>query len=93
MISREEVEHVARLARLTFSEEELVRLQQELGKIIGYINQLSQLDLSGVEPTFHAVRLINVLRPDEPQPGLTQQEATANGPVVEAGQFVVPRIG
>jgi aspartyl-tRNA(Asn)/glutamyl-tRNA(Gln) amidotransferase subunit C len=93
MISRQEVEHVARLARLRFEEEELSRLQLELGQIIDYIQQLSELDLSGMEVTSHAVALKNVLRPDEPLPGLTQQEATANGPDVERGQFVVPRIG
>ncbi len=93
MISRQEVDHVARLARLRFEEEELARLQPELGQIIDYIQQLSELDLSGLEVTSHAVALKNVLRPDEPLPGLTQEEATANGPDVERGQFVVPKIG
>jgi aspartyl-tRNA(Asn)/glutamyl-tRNA(Gln) amidotransferase subunit C len=93
MISRQEVEHVARLARLRFEEEELARLQLELGQIIDYIQQLSELDLSGMEVTSHAVALKNVLRPDEPVSGLSQDEATVNGPDVERGQFVVPRIG
>jgi len=93
MISRQEVEHVARLARLHFEEEELLRLQSELGRIIGYVEQLAELDLSGLETTSHAVALKNVMRPDEPEPGLSQAEATANGPAIERGQFVVPRIG
>jgi aspartyl-tRNA(Asn)/glutamyl-tRNA(Gln) amidotransferase subunit C len=93
MISRKEVEYVARLARLRFDEDELARLQPELSKIIDYVEQLSELDLSGLEPTFHAVPLKNVLRADEPITGLTQEEAVANGPLVERGQFVVPRIG
>jgi len=93
MISRQEVEHVARLARLHFDEDELARLQPELGRIIEYVRQLSELDLSGLEPTSHAVPLKNVFRADEPVPGLTQEEATATGPDVERGQFVVPRIG
>jgi aspartyl-tRNA(Asn)/glutamyl-tRNA(Gln) amidotransferase subunit C len=93
MISREEVEYVARLARLHFGEEELARLQPELGRIIDYVQQLSELDLSGLEATSHAVSLSNVLRPDEPLPGLTQEEATVNGPLVERGHFVVPKIG
>jgi aspartyl-tRNA(Asn)/glutamyl-tRNA(Gln) amidotransferase subunit C len=93
MISRKEVEYVARLARLRFDEDELARLQPELSKIIDYVEQLSELDLSGLEPTFHAVPLRNVLRADEPITGLTQEEAVANGPLVERGQFVVPRIG
>ncbi len=92
MISRQEVEHVARLARLHFDEEELARLQPELGQIIDYVRQLAELDLSGLEPTSHAVPLKNVLRPDEPVAGLGQDEAVANGPHVERGQFVVPRI-
>jgi aspartyl-tRNA(Asn)/glutamyl-tRNA(Gln) amidotransferase subunit C len=93
MISREEVEHVARLARLRFDEEELAKLQPELGRIIEYVHQLAELDLSGLEPTSHAVPLKNVLREDEPIIGLTQEDAVGNGPDVERGQFVVPRIG
>jgi len=92
MISRQEVQHVARLARLHFDEDELARLQPELGQIIDYVRRLGELDLSGLEPTSHAVPLRNVLRPDEPVEGLTQAEAVANGPDVERGQFVVPRI-
>jgi len=93
MISREEVEYVARLARLHFDEEELARLQPELAQIIGYVEQLSQLDLSGLPATSHAVALKNVLRLDRPIASLSQGEATGNGPVVDRGQFVVPRIG
>ena len=92
MISREEVEHVARLARLGFDEEELAKLQPELGRIIDYVHQLAELDLSGLEPTSHAVPLNNVFREDEPVTGLTQEEAVGSGPDVERGQFVVPRI-
>mgnify|MGYP001052202783 CR=1 FL=1 len=93
MISRQEVEHVARLARLHFEEEELARLQPELSRIIDYVQQISQLDLSGLEPTSYAVALKNVLRPDVPRPGLSHDDALSNGPQVERGQFVVPRIG
>ena len=69
MISRQEVEHVARLARLHFEDEELTRLQPELSQIIDYVQQLAELDLSGLEPTSHAVALKNVFRPDVPEPG------------------------
>lgn len=93
MISRKEVEHVARLARLHFDDEELARLQGELSQIIDYVQQLAELDLSGLQPTSHAVALKNVFRPDVPVQGLTQEEAMSNGPDVERGQFVVPRIG
>ena len=93
MITRQEVEHVARLARLHFDEDELARLQPELDQIIDYVKQLAELDLSGLETTSHAVALKNVLRPDDPMAGLTHEEAMVNGPQVERGQFVVPRIG
>lgn len=93
MISREEVEHVAHLARLRFSEEESERLQAELSRIIDYINQLRELDLAGVPPTAHAVNLTNVFRPDAVEPGLSQAEALANAPAVERGHFLVPRMG
>jgi aspartyl-tRNA(Asn)/glutamyl-tRNA(Gln) amidotransferase subunit C len=68
-------------------------LQPELGQIIDYVHQLAELDLSGLEPTSHAVPLKNVLRPDEPVAELSHEEAMANGPDVERGQYVVPRIG
>jgi aspartyl-tRNA(Asn)/glutamyl-tRNA(Gln) amidotransferase subunit C len=93
MISRQEVEHVARLARLHFDEEELARLQPELSSIIDYVQQLTELNLSGLEPTSHAVALKNVLRSDVPVPGLDHEDAMSNAPEVERGQFVVPRIG
>ena len=93
MITRREVEHVARLARLHFEDEELERLQPELSQIIDYVKQLAELDLSGLEPTSHAVALKNVFRPDVPVSGLTHEEAMSNGPDVERGQFVVPKIG
>ncbi len=93
MISREEVEHVARLSRLHFEEGELARLQAELGTIIDYVRQLAELDLSGLEVTSHAVALKNVLRADEPWTGLSHDDAMVNGPDIERGQFVVPRIG
>lgn len=93
MISREEVLHVARLARLQFTDDELARLQPELGAIIDYVQQLAELDLSGLETTSHAVDVKNVLRPDEPVPSLDHADAMRNGPEVERGQFVVPRIG
>ena len=92
MISREEVEHVARLARLRLDEDELAKLQPELGRILEYVHQLAELDLSGLEPTSHAVPLKNVFRKDESVAGLAQDDAVGNGPDVEQGQFVVPRI-
>ncbi len=93
MISREEVEHVARLARLHLDEEALERMGSELSQIIDYVQQIGELDLAGVEPTMHAVALTNVFREDEIWKGLTQDEALSNAPNVEAGHFAVPRMG
>ncbi len=93
MISREEVEHIARLARLSFAGEELERFQHDLSQIIDYVQILGELDLSGLAPTAHAVEVKNVLRPDVPRPCLSQEAAVANGPAVDGGQFLVPRIG
>ncbi len=93
MITRDEVEHIARLARLSFEGDELGRYQHDLSRIIDYVQTLGELDLSGLPPTAHAVQVKNVLRADEPRPCLTQEAALANAPLVEAGQFVVPRIG
>jgi aspartyl-tRNA(Asn)/glutamyl-tRNA(Gln) amidotransferase subunit C len=93
VISREEVVHVARLARLHFDDDELIRLQSELSTIIDYVQQIGRLDLAGVPPTAHAVAVQNVFRPDVPRPSLSQEDALANAPAVEAGHFAVPRIG
>ncbi len=93
MISRSEVEHVARLARLRFEEQEIALLQQELSSIIDYINQLQELDLTGVPATAHAVNVVNIFRLDEPRACLTQEEALANAPATERGHFLVPRMG
>src|SRR5665648_75006 len=93
VISREEVEHVARLARLHLDEEALERMGSELSQIIDYVQQIGELDLVGVEPTAHAVALTNVFRKDETWEGLTQDEALSNAPNAEAGHFAVPRMG
>jgi aspartyl-tRNA(Asn)/glutamyl-tRNA(Gln) amidotransferase subunit C len=93
VITRAEVEHIARLSRLHFDEEELERLQRDLSQILDYVRTLGELDLADVPPTAHAVALKNVLRADEVRPGLGRGEAVAGGPSVERGQFVVPRIG
>ena len=93
MLSRLEVERVAQQACLYFEEEEWVGLQTELSLIIDYVQQISELDLAGLEPTSHAVSLKNVFRSDEPVPSLTGEEAVSSGPAVEQGLFMVPRIG
>lgn len=92
MLGRADVEHVARLARLALSEGELARMQEELGAILAYIDQLRQLDVTGVEPTTHAVALTDVMRADEPEPCLPGEAALANAPDRSGDLFRVPRI-
>ena len=94
-ISREEVIHVARLARLALTEEEIALYGEQLGRILGHADRVTSLDTEGVPPTAQPIALANVFRPDtpgEPAPSLTQEQALANGPAVEAGHFRVPRI-
>ena len=89
-ISRDEVVHVARLARLALTEEELDRFAGQLDAILDAVGKVSELDLSGVEPTLHPLELSNVWAEDEPQPSLPVDEALANAPDVEADAFRVP---
>ena len=91
-ISREDVQHVARLARLELSAEDLVRMQAELSNILAYIDKLRALDTAGVEPTSHAVPLVNVMRDDETWTCLPQDVALANAPERSDAFFRVPRI-
>lgn len=92
MISRKEVRHVARLARLSLTDEELERMRQQLDAILAYIDKLRELDVEGVEPTAHAVPLVNVMRDDELAPSLSQEAALANAPDRAGEFFRVPRI-
>ena len=91
-ISREEVAHVARLARLELSGAELEQMRLELDRILTYIDKLRALDTEGVEPTSHAVPLVNVMRDDEPAPSLPPTEMLANAPDRVDEFFRVPKI-
>jgi aspartyl-tRNA(Asn)/glutamyl-tRNA(Gln) amidotransferase subunit C len=92
MISREDVEHVARLARLALSEAEAERMREQLSSILDYIDTLRALDTAGVEPTSHAVPLVNVMRDDETRPCLPPDVVLANAPDPSGAFFRVPRI-
>jgi aspartyl-tRNA(Asn)/glutamyl-tRNA(Gln) amidotransferase subunit C len=87
-----EVDHVARLARLALTPEEKARIGEQLVKILTYIDTLNRLDTEGVEPTTHAVPVVNVMRDDEVGPCLSPDEALANAPDRVDGFFRVPRI-
>jgi aspartyl-tRNA(Asn)/glutamyl-tRNA(Gln) amidotransferase subunit C len=93
MIEREQVLHVAKLARLSFSDEEVDRLAPELSKIVDYVEQMDRLDLEGVEPTSHVVELQNVLREDVPRPSLPKERALEQAPDAADGGFRVPTPG
>ena len=89
-ITREEVLHVAKLARLDLSEEEVERLTQELGAILEAVGKVSELDLDDVPPTSHPLELVNDWREDEPRPSLGLDEVFANAPEREGNLFRVP---
>ncbi len=87
-----DVKYVAHLARLNLSPAEEQKLGEQLNHILGYIAKLKEVDVSKVEPTAHAFPLVNVFRPDETRPGLTNEEALRNAPAKANGLFVVPKI-
>ena len=89
-ITREQVLHVARLARLDLSEEEVARLQEQLSAILEAVSKVSELDLDDVPPTSHPLDLVNVLRADEPRPCLPLDDVFANAPEREGDAFRVP---
>ena len=90
VIDREQVLHVARLARLELSEPEIERMAGELSGILEHVDRISQLDLDEVEPTTHVVELANVLRDDEPEPSLPREVALEPAPDPADGFFRVP---
>jgi aspartyl-tRNA(Asn)/glutamyl-tRNA(Gln) amidotransferase subunit C len=90
VIDRDQVLHVARLARLRLSEEDVATMTTELSGILEHVDRIGRLDLEGVEPTTHTVALENVLRPDEPRPSLSPEVALANAPEPQDGAFRVP---
>jgi aspartyl-tRNA(Asn)/glutamyl-tRNA(Gln) amidotransferase subunit C len=93
MIDREQVLHVARLARLRLSEEEVDRMAGEMSTILGHVETMNELDLDGVEPTTHVVELQNVLREDVPRECLPRERALEQAPDVADGGFRVPTPG
>ena len=93
MIDREQVLHVARLARLRLTEDEVARMGEELSTILDHIEKLNELDLEGVEPTSHVIELENVLRDDVPRPSLDRDKALEQAPDSAGGGFRVPSPG
>jgi aspartyl-tRNA(Asn)/glutamyl-tRNA(Gln) amidotransferase subunit C len=90
VIDRGQVLHVAKLARLKLSEEEVDRMVGELSGILDHVDRIGRLDLDGVEPTSHVVPLENVLRPDEPRPSWPRETMLEPAPEPQDGAFRVP---
>ena len=86
------IQYVAHLARLNLTSEEQEQFGAQLSQIIHYIGQLNELDVSGIEPTAHAMPLVNITRPDEIQPSLPHAEAMRNAPSQANGLFMAPKI-
>jgi aspartyl-tRNA(Asn)/glutamyl-tRNA(Gln) amidotransferase subunit C len=89
-ISADDVLHVARLANLSLSDEEVARMSEQLSGILEHVDALSSLDLADVPPTAHALDLQNVTRPDEVRPSWPRHEVLANAPAAQDGMFRVP---
>jgi aspartyl-tRNA(Asn)/glutamyl-tRNA(Gln) amidotransferase subunit C len=87
-----DIKYVAHLARLQLTPDEEQKLGAQLGNILGYIEKLNELDVSNVEPTAHAVPMVNVTRPDEIRPSLPHDDALRNAPTQANGLFIVPKI-
>ena len=86
------VNYVAHLARLKLSHEEEAKFGAQLSQVLGYVEKLNELDVTQVEPTAHAVPLVNVTRTDEIRPSLSNEEALRNAPAKANGLFIVPKI-
>jgi aspartyl-tRNA(Asn)/glutamyl-tRNA(Gln) amidotransferase subunit C len=91
-VTREDVLHVAALARLEVSPDQVEAFQRELDAILAHFEKLNELDTSNVPPTSHALSLVNVFRNDVVRPSLTQEEALANAPLKAYGHFRVPKV-
>lgn len=87
-----DVSYVAHLARIELSPAEQEKIGQQLGQVLAYIEKLKELDVTDVEPTAHAVPLVNITRPDEIRPSLPMDEALRNAPAKANGLFLVPKI-
>jgi len=87
-----DVKYVAHLARIALTPEEETKLGAQLAQILGYIEKLKELDVAGVEPTAHAFPMVNVTRPDEVRPSISNEDALRNAPAKANGLFIVPKI-
>ena len=91
-IGLKDVQHIAKLARLTFDEQEIESYQYQLSRILDYIEKLNQLDTEGVPPTSHVIPIRNVMKPDEKRDLFQREDIIANAPSTEQGYFEVPKV-
>jgi len=91
-ITKDEILHVADLARLDLDAEAIETFAGQIGKVLQYVDTLNEIDTEGIRPTSHAIFLTNAFREDEPRPHLDRDQALANAPEKEEGNFVVPKI-
>ena len=91
-ITKEEILHVAHLARLELDEAAIDRFADQIGTVLAHVDQLQRVDTQGVPPTSHAISLTNAFRADEPHAHLDRDAALANAPEQEDGSFVVPKV-
>ena len=91
-LTEQEVRHVAKLARLNCTDEEVTLFTEQLGAILEYIDQLDELDTTNIEPLAHCLPVHNVLRDDIPQPSLTNDQALANAPQRDGEFFAIPKV-
>lgn len=91
-ISKEEIERLAGLSKLQFSETEKSELIDDMSRILTFVEQLNEVDTEGVEPLLHMSEAKNVLRNDEPKTSITQQEGLKNAPVKDSDFFKVPKV-
>ena len=93
LLTKEQVEHVAELAKITLTEKEKTLFQEQLERILEYFKKIDELDLSDVEPTTHVMNIYNVFREDEVKPSLEPDEVLANAQSKEGRYFKAPRVG
>lgn len=91
-ITIQEVQHLAKLAKLSFSDDELAKIAKELDEIVGYVEQLKELNIEGIAPTSHVLDLANVFREDKVEPALPVEEVLRNAPATNHCYFSVPKV-
>ncbi|PNU19326.1 Asp-tRNA(Asn)/Glu-tRNA(Gln) amidotransferase GatCAB subunit C [Geothermobacter hydrogeniphilus] len=91
-MTREQVAHVARLARLDLADNELDRLAADMDAILSYVDKLNELDIDGIEPTAHAVPMENAFREDRVRPSIGTEKALVNAPAADDSCFLVPKV-